>query len=445
MADNTSVSSDRPHVVVVGGGFAGLSAVRALRRLDVDVTMVDRHTYNTFSPLLYQVASATLNAGDVTWFLRAIRSRQQNARFLNATVTGMDHQARTISFGDGGSITYDYLVIAAGVTANFFGIPGAAEHALPLYTRSQALTVRDEMFAHLEEAAAHGQDRDLRIVVVGGGATGVEMAGALAELRNNDMPVTYPELDPQRTHITLLEMMPTLLGPFEETLQSYARTSLQKRGVDIRTDTAVKEVRDDGVVDGDGNFIPAGMVIWASGVTVHDTVQDWDVPQGRGGRISIGDHLRVQGLGRVFAIGDIAVEDGDRALPQLAQPAIQQGKYLAKLLQAELGGGTIDRFNYRDRGMLATIGRNSAVAQVKGLPPLTGFIAWVLWIVVHLFYLLGGRNRLATMINLGARYIFWRSGHNAIVGETPANSLDSAPRHSDKRDAGKSDDGTSDS
>lgn len=433
MADNVS-SSDRPHVVVVGGGFAGLSVVRELRRVAVDVTMVDRHAYNTFSPLLYQVASATLNAGDVTWFLRAIRSRQKNARFLNETVIGMDHEARRISFDDGGSVHYDYLVIAAGVTTNFFGIQGAAEYAFPLYTRSQALTVRDEIFGHLEAAARDGQDKDLRIVVVGGGATGVEMSGALAELRNKDMPVTYPELDPDRTNITLLEMMPALLGPFEETLQSYARRSLEKRGVDIRTDTAVKEVRADGVVDGDGNFIPAGMVIWASGVTVHDTVRDWGVAQGRGSRIKIDDHLRVQGLDRVFAIGDIAVADGDRALPQLAQPAMQQGKYVAKLLRAELGGEAVDRFNYRDRGTLATIGRNSAVAQVKGLPPLKGFIAWVIWIVVHLFYLLGGRNRLATMINLGARYIFWGSNHNAIVGETPVGGIESKPRHGGNRD-----------
>ncbi len=427
--DDISAQHRRPHIIVVGGGFAGLSAVRGLRRADVDVTLIDQHTYSTFQPLLYQVATATLNPGDITWFLRSLRSKQKNVQFVNGKVVDMDHEAQTVTLAAGGDLRYDHLVIAAGVTANYFGIPGADKYAMPLYQRTDALAVRDSIFTNLESAALHRQDRDLRIVVVGGGATGVEMAGALAEMRNNDMPVTYPELDPQRTHITLVEMAPTLLGPFKPTLQKYAHKALAERGVDIRLKTAVKEVRADGVVDGDGNFISAGIVVWASGVTVDDSVKGWGLPQGRGGRISIDDHLRVQGLANVFAIGDIAVEDGDRALPQLAQPATQSGKYVAKVLRAEFASpvhaqNDVDRFSYLDLGTMATIGRNSAVAEIKGLPPIKGFIAWALWTVVHLFNLLGGRNRLATMINLGAKYLFWHRSHNAIVGDTPVVAVE---------------------
>ena len=417
----------RPRVVVVGGGFAGLAAVHGLRGVDADVTLIDRHTYNTFQPLLYQVATATLNAGDITWFLRSIRAHQPNVRFRKGTVVSMDHATRTIALDGGQTVGYDYLIIAVGVTANYFNIPGAAEQSMPLYTRSQALALRDRVFGKLEEAVVNGQDRDLRIVVVGGGATGVETAGALAELRNNDMPVTFPELDPARTHITLVEQSPFLLAPFHPRLREYARRSLKRRGVDLRLDTPVKQVRPDGVVIGDQVFLPADVVVWASGVRVHDQVAQWDVPQGRGGRITVDDHLRVEGLDGVYAVGDIAVEPGDRALPQLAQPARQGGTYVAALLKAKLTGKDVPSFDYHDKGTLATIGRNSAVAQVKGLPRLTGFIAWVIWIVVHVFSLLSNRNRLATMLNLSAKYLFWHHSHNAIVGETPTIILDHPP------------------
>ena len=406
-------------VVVVGGGFGGLSAIRALRDADVEVTLIDQDTYSTFQPLLYQVATATLNPGDITSFLRSIRSQQRNVRFVNATVVNMDHASRTVTLADGKVVGYDYLIIASGVTVNYFGVPGAAEHSMPLYTRTQALALRDEIFGRLEDAATYGQDRELRVVVVGGGATGVETAGALAELRNNHMPVTYPELDPRQTHVTLVEMLPTVLSPFQQNLRDYTTRSLERRGVDVRLNTPVNEVTGDGVRLGDGTFLPAGIVVWASGVTAPEVVGEWDVPQGRGGRVRVDDHLRVQGLDRVFAVGDIAVEDGERALPQLAQPAMQGGRYVAKLLEAELRGDTVDRFTYRDKGTLATIGRGSAVAQIPGVPPLRGFVAWVVWIVVHVFYLLGNRNRLVTMVNLGARYIFWHRSHHAIVGDIP--------------------------
>ncbi|MCW2825807.1 MAG: dehydrogenase FAD-containing subunit [Aeromicrobium sp.] len=421
MSASTQSAPKRPHVVVVGGGFGGIAAVRKLKRADVDVTLIDRHNYNTFNPLLYQVATASLNPGDITWFLRAIRAKQSNVRFLKGTVTAMDHAAKTLSLDGGLDVKYDRLVIAVGVTANFFGIPGADEYSLPLYRRSQALAVRDRMFANLEDAAINGQDRDLRVVVVGGGATGVETAGAFAEMRNNDMPTTYPELDTKRVHITLVEMLPHVLGPFHPKLRDYARKSLDKRGVDLRLGTAVKEVREDGVLvehDGQQEFLPAGIVVWASGITAHSTVKDWGVPQGRGGRIETDEHLRVKGLEDVYAIGDVSVSP-DEPLPQLAQPALQGGKHVAKVIKAELEGKSAPkRFKYKDKGTMATIGRSSAVAEIKFLPRLKGFPAWIIWVGLHIATLLGNRNRFATLINLTAKYLVWGS-HNAIVGETP--------------------------
>ncbi len=419
MSQTPAVTQKRPHVVVVGGGFGGLAAVRGLRKADVDITLIDRHTYNTFNPLLYQVATASLNPGDITWFLRAVRSRQSNVRFVKGIVVGIDHDAKLLSlFGDV-SVSYDYLILANGVTANFFGTPGAEEHAIPLYKRSQALQVRDRMFEHLEEFAINGQDRDVRFVVVGGGPTGVETAGAFAEFRNNDMPVTYPELDRSRIHITLVEMAPSVLGPFKPKLQEYARKSLEKRGVDLRFNTAVKEVREDGVLvekDGEQEFLETGLIVWATGVTAHPTILDWNVPQGRGGRIEVDEHQQVKGLNHTYAIGDISI--GPDALPQLAQPAIQGGKHVAKHIKAGLKGKTIKNFKYVDKGTMATIGKSSAVADITHVPLLTGFTAWIIWVALHIATLLGNRNRFATLINLSSKYLFSGS-HNAIVGETP--------------------------
>lgn len=417
---NNSQSAHRPHVVIVGGGFGGITAARQLRHENVDITLIDRHTYNTFQPLLYQVATASLNPGDITWFLRALRTYQSNINFLKGTVVGMDHDAKTISLDNGAHVEYDKLIISVGATTNFFGVPGAAEHAHPLYRRSQALAVRDQMFTHLEDAAINGMERDLRIIVVGGGATGVETAGAFAELRNIDMPTTYPELDTAHTHITLVEMLPHVLAPFHPNLREYARKSLIKRSVDLRLNTAVKEVREDGVVvdsDGEQEFLQAGLVVWASGITAHDIVKDWGVPQGKGGRIEVDEHFRVRGFENVFAVGDVGVNP-DNPLPQLAQPAIQGGKHAGKFIKAELAGKNIKTFKYRDRGTMATIGRSSAVAQIAYLPRLKGFVAWVIWVGLHIAMLLGNRNRFATLINLSARYMT-KGSHNAIVGEVP--------------------------
>jgi NADH:ubiquinone reductase (H+-translocating) len=421
-SEPTVTGAARPHVVVIGGGFGGLAAVRALRRAPVDVTLVDYHAYNTFQPLLYQVATAGLNPGDITYFLRSVSARQSNVRFRKGEVVKVDPERQVLGLDTGEEISYDYLVVASGVTTNWFGIPGAREHALALYTRSEALAVRDRIFAFLEQAAATGTDRDLRIVVVGGGATGVEMAGALAEMRNQGLGKVYPELDPACIHITLIEMADRLLLPFDPKLSRYAAKQLTKRGVDLRLSTAVSEVREDAVVVKDGaETINSDVVIWATGIKAPDVVESsWDLPQDKGGRIVVGEDLRVQGYDNVFAVGDIAATPDP--LAQLAQPAIQGGRHAGRQIKAAVTGRTKRAsrpFHYRDKGIMATIGRSAAVAEISHVPKLKGFLAWMIWLFVHIISLLGNRNRITTLVNLSVRYLAWPRTFNVIVGEVP--------------------------
>ena len=404
----TTAARRRPHVVVVGGGFGGLTTVKALAKSDVDITLVDRHTYNAFQPLLYQVATAGLNPGDVTFFLRATRMAQKNVSFRQGEVTGIDPAEQRITFHDGGAMEYDYLVIASGATTNYFGTKGAEENSRAIYTRGQALKLRDEIFTNLEHAAASNTNEDLAIVVVGAGPTGVEMAGALAELRNDAMASIYPELDPRRTHIVLVEMGDKVLAPFAPTLRDFAAKALRERGVELRLNTSVSEVRPDGVVLGGGEFLKAGVVIWATGVAVPKVVGTWGLPQGRGGRITVDADLRVSGFKNIFAVGDVAIYP--EALPQLAQPALQGGKHAGRQIAALVTGRPTHDFHYHDKGTMATVGRRAAIADIaliKGKSlKLTGTLAWIAWL-------------LATLVNLSTKYLAPSRRTNPIVGDVP--------------------------
>ncbi len=411
----------RPHVVVLGGGFGGLTAVKALAKSDVDITLVDRHTYNAFQPLLYQVATAGLNPGDVTFFLRATRMGQKNVSFRQAEVTGVDPGAAVITFAGGDRIHYDYLIIATGATTNYFGTKGAEENSLAIYTRAQALRLRDKIFTNLEHAAAAKTEEDLAIVVVGAGPTGVEMAGALAELRNDAMATVYPELDPRRTHIVLVEMADKVLAPFAPGLREFAARALRERGVELRLNTSVAQVRPDGVLLGGGEFLKAGVVVWATGVTVPKVVGEWGLPQGRGGRITVDRDLRVTGFRNVFAVGDVALLPDP--LPQLAQPALQGGRHAGRQVAALVVGRPTHPFHYRDKGTMATVGRRAALADIQLIKGrsirLTGTPAWFTWLFVHIVMLLGNRNRLATFVNLATKYFAPSRRTNPIVGDVP--------------------------
>jgi NADH dehydrogenase len=409
----------RPRVVVIGAGFAGLSAVRQLSEADADVLLIDRDLYTTFQPLLYQVATGALNAGDVTYALRTFAGLFPNVRFRRANVREIDPANRCVRIDDGREISYDYLIISCGVTANFFGIPGAEEHARTTYTRAAAIEVRDRMLGNLE---AFAQDRAGAVepvtVVVGGGPTGVEMAGALAELRNAALGRAYPEVDPQRVRVVLVEMTDDVLASFDPKLRDYAANALRERGVDLRLGTAVKEVRPECVVLDSGERLPSATTIWATGVKVHDAVSDWKLPQGRGGRIRVGPDLRVEGNPEIFAVGDVAA-DPDNPLPQLARPAIDSGRHAGRQIRRLLAGEPTEEFVYHDRGISATIGRSDAVIQLPFGVKLRGLVAWCGWVGVHVVMLMGGRNRLATLVNLGVRYLTWRRAPNVIVGDPP--------------------------
>jgi NADH:ubiquinone reductase (H+-translocating) len=411
-----------PHVVVVGAGFAGLSATDELSKEGFRVTLLDRFPYNTFQPLLYQVATGGLNPGDVTYALRYFAARHEGARFRVAEVVGIDHDQQQVICDDGVRVDFDYLVIGNGITTNHFGIPGAAEYTMSMYTRAEALRVRDTIFGSLEiisgepEMSTHG----FTVVIVGGGPTGVEMAGQLAELKSETIPSIYPEINPARLHVVLVEMTNYLLAPFDDTLRQYALRELIKRGVDVRLNTAISEVEADRVDFKDGSSMPVDLVIWAAGVSGDQVVRNWGLPIGRAGRIEVNDDTRVVGEERIFAIGDGSV-GVNKPLPQLAQPAIQMGKFAARQIARLHRGLDTETFQYHDKGTMATIGRGDAVLQMPIGLKLEGVLAWVGWIVLHITYLLGGRNRVQTLINLGSRY-FGPRRSNAIVGdvlETP--------------------------
>jgi NADH dehydrogenase len=411
----------RPTVVVVGGGFAGLAAVRQLSVADVDVLLLDRNAYTTFQPLLYQVATGGLNPGDVTYALRAFTSRYRNTRFRRATVTKVDADARLVHLAEGDPVPYDYLVLCCGVTANHFGIPGAEENSHTIYTRAAAIDARDLMVTTLEEAAqGRLQASEPVFVVVGGGATGVEMAGTLAELRNGAVPIAYPDLDVGRVKVVLVEMADDVLGPFHPKLRSYAAKALRQRGIDLRLGTSVKEVRQDAVVvqrrGEEPETVPAAVTIWATGVTATPIVGDWGLPLGKGGRIETGPDLRIAGHPEVFAVGDVAVNP-DAPLPQLAQPAIQGGKHAGIQIRRILAGAPTEPFRYRDKGTMATIGRSDAVVELPVGLRIKGWPAWLAWLALHLVELMGGRNRVASMINLSVRYLSWPRAVNMVVGD----------------------------
>jgi NADH dehydrogenase len=414
--------TDMPHVVVVGAGFGGLSATDELSKEGFRVTLLDRFPYNTFQPLLYQVATGGLNPGDVTYALRYFAASHEGARFRVAEVVGIDHDQQQVICDDGVRVDFDYLIIGNGITTNHFGIPGAAEYTMSMYTRAEALRVRDTIFGSLEiiagqpEMSTHG----FTVVIVGGGPTGVEMAGQLAELKSETIPSIYPEINPARIHVVLVEMTNYLLAPFDDTLRKYALQELIKRGVDVRLNTAISEVEADRVDFKDGSSMPVDLVIWAAGVSGDQVVRNWGLPIGRAGRIEVNDDTRVVGEERIFAIGDASV-GVNKPLPQLAQPALQMGKFAARQIARLHRGLDTETFKYHDKGTMATIGRGDAVLQMPIGVKLDGVLAWVGWIVLHITYLLGGRNRVQTLINLASRY-FGPRRSNAIVGdvlETP--------------------------
>jgi NADH:ubiquinone reductase (H+-translocating) len=409
--------TDGARVIVVGAGFAGLAAVDRLARAGAQVMLVDRNVYSTFQPLLYQVATGGLNPGDVAYPARAV-TRAHGARFRLGELTGVDAAAQRITLADGTSFGYDYLILATGVSAAYFGVTGAAEHSLGLYTRRDAVSLRDHIMARLERLDVAGAGKVVNFTVVGGGATGVELAGALAELRSTAISAAFPEVDLASVHIRLVEQAPALLAPFQPALRDYARDQLIERGVEVRLEEAIREVTHDRVLLANGEDLPSDVTVWAAGVSAPAVTAEWGLPQGRGGRILVGPDLRVQGQDRIFAVGDISFVTG-QPLPQLAQPALQMGRHAAVQIGLLTAGLPTVPFSYHDKGIMATIGRRSAVVELPHRLRIRGTLAWLAWLALHLITLLGNRNRISALLNLSWRYLSWGHGGGVIVGDDP--------------------------
>lgn len=409
------MAADAPRVVIVGSGFAGLTALNHLAKSGLRVTVVDRNSYSTFQPLLYQVATAGLTSADVaypTW----TAAHKTRTEFRKGEITGVDADARHVLLSDGAVLDYDYLVLAAGVSAAFYGVEGAEEHSLSLYTRRDAVRLRDRLMAELEKRSVAGDDSDLGITIVGGGATGVEMAGTLAELRNIALPASFPAIDRARIRVTLIELGQALIAPFSPHLREYARRELIRRGVDVRLDTKIERVDANSVSLSDGSTLASDMTIWAAGITGPEWVGKLGLPIGRGGRVLTGPDLLVTGHERIFAAGDIGVIDG-QPLPQLAQPAIQQGRHVADQIRRIEAGRPTRSFRYKDKGNMATIGHRSAVVDLPSHIRVRGTLAWLAWLGLHLIYLLGNRNRISALVNLSWRYLTWSRGGGVIIGD----------------------------
>jgi NADH:ubiquinone reductase (H+-translocating) len=412
-------STGRPRVAVVGAGFAGLAAARKLARQPVDVLVLDKHNYHTFLPLLYQVASAGLEPEAIAKPVRSILRRAPNVGFRMAEVTGVDLSGRRV-LTETGHIPYDYLVLAAGSATNYFGSPEIEAHSLPLKELTDATILRSHALSMLETAALV-DDREQRkklmtIVVVGGGATGVELAGSLAELKRHVLPDDYPELDIEsEARVIMLEALENLLPGFPPRLQKEALRQLQRLGVEVRLSSPVESAEDGIVRLGDGTTIQAATIVWVAGVKASLLSEGLSEELARGGRVPVRRTLQLESHPEVWVAGDMAyLEEKGRPIPMVAPAAIQQGAVAGENVIRAVQGLPLREFRYSDRGSLATIGRQRAVAHV---PPLqfTGLLAWVVWLVVHLFWLVGFRNRVLVLVNWAWNYILYEPGSRLIT------------------------------
>lgn len=411
-----AAAASRERVVIVGGGFGGLVCARALDGADVDVLLLDARNYHLFTPLLYQVATALLDPSDIAYPFRTVFRRSRNVRFRQARVTGVDFDARTLTLAGGEAIAYDTLVLATGSANAYFGNPELAERTIGMKALDEALRLRNHVLSCLERAAQSADPAEraewLTFVIVGGGPTGVEYAGALAELLDMVLGHDFPELSRGEGRVVLVEGADRLLGVFHPKLGAYAAATLKSRGVEVRLSTLVREATDTAAIvsstkDQSQATIPARTIVWSAGVGPTDPLSDKDnddVSRSRSRRLQVDDHLRLRP--GVYAIGDVAsVRSGGpegSELPMLSPPAMQEGRYVARVIRS--GADPAEPFRYRDKGTMATIGRRAAVVQIGPLR-LRGFLGWVTWLVVHLYYLIGFRNRAAVLASWGWDYL----------------------------------------
>ena len=410
--------SQLPHVLVIGGGFAGLWATRALASAPVRITLVDRCNHHLFQPLLYQVATAGLSSPDIAAPLRHILRKQRNVEVRLAEVRNIDPTDKQVTLDDGSTLDFDYLLLASGATHAYFGHDEWARHAPGLKTLDDALQLRRHLLLAFERAEAE-PDPELRaawlsFAIVGGGPTGVELAGTLAEIARHTLKNEFRNINPSDARVRLVEAGPRVLSSFPEDLSEKARRQLEKLGVEVSTGTAVSDINESGYRLGDV-FVPARTVVWAAGVSASPLAKSLAVPLDRAGRVSVLDDLSAPGHPDIFVAGDLAsLQQAGKPVPGVAPAAKQMGRHVANVIRARLAGKPAPAFHYRDFGNLATIGRMAAIVHFGRLK-LSGLLAWWFWLSAHVFFLIGFRNRLVVLLNWAWAYWSYQRGARIIL------------------------------
>ena len=403
---------NRPKIVILGGGFGGLAAARALYKA-ADVTVVDRHNYQTFLPLLYQVSTAGLAADHVAYPIRGAL-RKTSVKFRMASPISIDHRNKEVKLDSSEILKFDHLIVALGSVTADFGIAGVKEFSLGMKSVSEALTIRAEIMRRFEDLCRFEDDTQFFVTVIGGGPTGVEMAGAIAELVRGPLKSDQAAVA-KNIKVTLVEAGPRLLPPFAPSLSERTKKDLEKLGVKVLLNSAVKELQHRKVLLKDGRTLQSEITIWAAGVKGADAMKELNLPV-EANRVAVEPTMQVKNYPYIWALGDIAGAKGKdgSALPMVAPVAIQQGKFIAKQIKRITEGKKLEAFKYLDKGSMATIGRNKAIVQVKGIK-IAGALAWLIWLWLHLFYLLGGRNKIGTMADWTWNYLTFDRGNRHIM------------------------------